>query len=152
MKQTTMLLLGILFCCVTQLAAAQPTNTATGMKPTVVTPDSLKFAQDPQSPKGVLVAIVEGNPNSGPYTVRLKIPAGTFYPAHFHGDTERVTILEGTVWFGVGDVADKSKAMPYGPGTYVSVPKGLHHFAIAQTDVLLQISGVGPTTTTMVKQ
>ena len=48
-----------------------------------------------------------GNPSKpGPYTLRLKFPAGFKLPPHFHPDAREVTILSGVWYTGYGETAD----------------------------------------------
>ncbi len=119
--------------------------------PTIVTPDNATWQPVPQF-KGWQMAVITGNPEKagGYYAYFLKAPAGGKAAAHFHGNTETVVVISGTAMFGVGDTLDESKAKEFGPGTVVSIPAGIHHFAIAKTPMVLEISGIGPDTTTYV--
>jgi len=51
-----------------------------------------------------------------PFTVRLKFPANYGIPAHWHHAVERVTVLSGTFYMGVGDKLDVEKSMALSPG------------------------------------
>jgi hypothetical protein len=58
-----------------------------------------------------------GNPSKpGPYTLRLKFPAGFKLPPHFHPDAREVTVLSGVWYTGYGETSDpaKLKALPAG--------------------------------------
>lgn len=117
----------------------------TSAAPTIVTMDTTKWTPGTGMMKGVDVAVLYGDPTKpGPYGIRLKIPANTTLPAHYHGDTENVTIISGTLYVGVGDKADAASAKPLGPGTFVSIPANLHHFALTKEPTVVQIEGVGP--------
>lgn len=119
--------------------------------PTIVTPDNAKWQPVPQF-KGWQMAVIVGNPATpgAYYAYLLKAPAGGRAAPHFHGRTENVTVISGTGMFGLGDTMNVSKMMTVGPGTVISVPAGLHHYAMAKTVLVLEISGIGPDTTTYV--
>jgi quercetin dioxygenase-like cupin family protein len=99
-------------------------------------------------PAGTKMAVLAGDPaKAGFYTIRVMIPdGGVVAPAHWHKMNEYVTVLQGTFLIGMGDTVDKSltKAMP--AGSFIIVPSGLHHYAIAQGDTTIQVSGDGPVT------
>jgi quercetin dioxygenase-like cupin family protein len=38
----------------------------------------------------------------------------------------------------------------FGPGTVVSIPAGVHHYAVAKTAIVIEVSGIGPDKTTFV--
>ncbi|HLY03253.1 MAG TPA: cupin domain-containing protein [Candidatus Cybelea sp.] len=102
--------------------------------------------------KGTQMAPIVGNPTGagGYYAYLLKVPAGTRVPAHFHAMRETVTVISGVMMFGIGDAIDAGKMLTLGPGNVVSVPAGLHHYAMAKTDSIIEVSGIGPDTTTFV--
>jgi uncharacterized RmlC-like cupin family protein len=102
--------------------------------------------------KGTQMAPIVGEPTGagGYYAYLLKVPAGTRIPAHFHAMRETVTVISGEMMFGTGDTIDTAKMMTLGPGNIVSVPASLHHYAMAKTDAIIEISGIGPDTTTFV--
>jgi quercetin dioxygenase-like cupin family protein len=119
--------------------------------PTIVVPDQLQWSAGTGPLAGVEIAVLVGDPTkSGPYTVRLRIPDGGKFGAHFHADTERVTVMSGTLLVGLGDTMTPStmKALP--AGSFVSIPAGLHHYAMAQGVTVIQIGGNGPMSMTMV--
>ncbi|MBV9269578.1 MAG: cupin domain-containing protein, partial [Candidatus Eremiobacteraeota bacterium] len=63
------------------------------------------------------MAVLTGDPTKpGPYVIRLKVPANTKLPAHYHGDTERVTVISGTFYVGLGDKVDAAKATAFPAG------------------------------------
>jgi len=97
---------------------------------------------------GVQVAVLYGDPSKpGLYVVRLKLPAGTKVIPHTHPDQIRtLTVLSGTLYFGLGDQYDESKLMPYPAGTFFSeVPNVAHYVAAKEGEVVFQATGIGPT-------
>ncbi|HEU5478775.1 MAG TPA: cupin domain-containing protein [Candidatus Tumulicola sp.] len=135
------------------VASAVPVTVAiAATAPTIVTPSHLQWAPGKGMPAGVKVAVLTGNPNaSGAYAVRLMLPDGTLFGPHFHGDAEWVTVLQGTLMVGLGDKVDKTKMKALGPGSFVAVPAGLHHYAMAKGATIIQLTGMGPMTMTAVK-
>ena len=115
--------------------------------------DDVKWIPVPNVfPAGAQIAVISGDPSKpGPYVVRLELPDGAKFGPHFHGDVENVTVLQGTLLVGVGDTADPSKMISLPAGSFVSVPMGLHHYAQAKGDTIIQIHGMGPSSMTMVK-
>lgn len=115
----------------------------------VVAPESLSYRADPAVP-GATIAIVAGDPQQGPYTLRAKLARGARTPPHSHPDTRHVTVLSGVYHFASGPSHDEKHAderlQGYGPGTVIVVPAGVVHYSAApQGEVVVQESGTGPT-------
>ena len=54
--------------------------------------------------KGAQMSVLSGDPSqTGPFTIRLKTPAGYKIAAHSHPTAERVTVISGNFHFGMGD-------------------------------------------------
>src|SRR6266567_1391967 len=87
-----------------------------------------------------------GNPSKpGPYTLRLKFPAGYKLAPHAHPDDREVTILSGTWYLGYGEQFDKAalKALP--AGRFYTEPANVAHFVeVREEPVMIQVSGTGP--------
>src|SRR3954469_3920179 len=82
--------------------------------------------------------------NPGPFTARLKTPAGYKIPAHQHPTAEAVTVISGEFNFGMGDKLDEAKAQKLGPGGFVDLPANMNHFAFATSESVVQLSSEGP--------
>jgi len=119
----------------------------------IVTPDDVKWIPSKQL-ANVKVAIMDGDPKKpgSPYTLRLKLPDGYTIPLHWHPDTERLTILSGTVMFGAGNKMDRSKTTALGPGSYVVIPAYVRHWVTAKGATIFQVSGVAPFTVNFINQ
>lgn len=141
-----LLLIAVLACSLVAPAfAADPT-------PTIVSPSQVHWTPGTGPFTGTQIAVLSGDPStSGPYTMRIHIPDGGKFPPHFHGDVENVTVLQGTLLVGLGDTMDPAKMIALPAGSFVSVPMGLHHYAMAKGDTIIQIHGMGPSSMTMVK-
>ena len=62
---------------------------------------------------------------------------------HYHFGTEHITVLRGTVYFAIGEKADRSKANAYGPGSFIENPSGAKHFEFFPYESVTQVSAVG---------
>jgi quercetin dioxygenase-like cupin family protein len=99
----------------------------------------------PSLESGAQVSVLEGNPGeAGVFTMRIRMPDGFFIAPHSHPNVERVTVISGTFLLGSGDVLDSDAADPLPPGSYVSLPPGMHHFAIAEGETVIQLTSIGP--------
>jgi quercetin dioxygenase-like cupin family protein len=86
-----------------------------------------------------------GSPSEpGPYTLRLKFPAGYKLAPHVHPDSREVTILSGTWYTGYGEKFDPTalKALP--AGSFYTEPANVAHFVEVREPVVIQVSGTGP--------
>ncbi|HTU82477.1 MAG TPA: cupin domain-containing protein [Candidatus Acidoferrales bacterium] len=120
--------------------------------PLIVTPSQLQWTTAPDLPAGAKMAVVDGDPSKVEhYTVRLMLPDGATFPPHYHGGDEMVTVLQGSIVVGLGDTIDLAKSQTLPAGSYVFLPAGVHHWARAKGDAVLQLSGMGPMTQTNVK-
>src|SRR6187401_1373243 len=74
----------------------------------IKTPSDLKWADAPPSlPAGAKIVVLDGDPGKpGPFTIRLQAPAGYKIPAHTHPTAEHITVISGTLNFGMGDKLD----------------------------------------------
>jgi uncharacterized RmlC-like cupin family protein len=123
-------------------SSADTMSSATAPTATIVTPASLKWAPMKGLP-GAWQAVVWGDPTkTGLYVMRLKLADGTKVAAHWHTGSERVTVLSGTLMFGVGNMMDVMSA--YGPGTFIVIPAKVHHHAMAKGETIVQVGGNGP--------
>lgn len=96
-------------------------------------------------PKGGQMAVLSGDPGkTGPFTARLKMPAGYKIPAHQHPHNEPVTVISGELNFGMGDKLDEKGAQKLGPGGFVDLPANINHFAFARVETVIQINSEGP--------
>ena len=140
MKTTSMMLgtIGLAIVAFASPARSEGEHTATA-------PDGIKWGDAPPVlNKGAKFAVLYGDPSKpGLFIVRLKIPANYKIMPHSHPTDENVTIVSGSVAFGMGDKLDpKSKAMA--AGSFVSMPAKMHHYAFSKVPTVIQVSGDGP--------
>jgi len=131
--------LGITVAVVAWSVSAQSTHV-------LVPADKVQWGPAPPVlPAGAQIAVLEGNPSEkGPVTLRLRFPANYNIPAHWHGMTERVTVLSGALHVGMGDTLDRQTSQTLEPGGFVSLPAAMHHFAWTAVPTVVQINLEGP--------
>ena len=114
--------------------------------PIAITPDAMVWTDGPSTlPPGSKAAVIEGSPKTdGMFTMRLRIPAGSAIPPHWHPRQERVTILSGAVDLGFGSVADAGKTKRYGAGSFYVNPPRVMHFLFFPEATEMQLTCVGP--------
>lgn len=111
----------------------------------MIAPDDLKWSDVASLPPGAKLAIIEGRLNEAePFTFRLKFPRDYKIPAHWHPAVERVTVLSGTFYMGLGDTLDVQRSMALSPGSMMIMQPKTHHFAWTQGEVVVQLNGIGP--------
>lgn len=128
------------------LAGAVPVFGQDGHADLLAGPATVKWGPAPPTlPKGAQFAVLSGDPSkSGPYVIRLKLPANYQIPAHSHPAAENVTILSGSFHAGMGDKLDRTKAMSFEPGGFVAMPANMNHYAWASRETVVQVHGDGP--------
>jgi quercetin dioxygenase-like cupin family protein len=127
------------------IALAQDAPSA-GHGAVMLTPDQVTWSPaSPRIPAGAKMSILEGDPRkAGPFTMRVSFPDGYRIGPHFHPVAERVTVLQGTYRWGVGDKFDAAALKPLPAGSFAVMPPGTHHFVEANGPTVTQVSGMGP--------
>jgi len=116
-------------------------------------PNQIEF-KAPLSP-GPQTAVLYGDPTkAGVFVTRVKFATGLKVMPHWHPDEWRtVVVLSGTFYFSIGEQWDESKLKAYPTGTFYSEPSKTPHYAWAKDgEVIVQITGMGPTGTTPIPQ
>jgi hypothetical protein len=135
----------LLVLCSLSVSAAPP-HSAKGEEHEIRTPDELKWVDGPSSLQaGAKMVVLEGDPSKdGPFVIRVKLPDGFRVAPHTHPKDERVTVITGTLYLGMGGTFDEKlgKAMP--AGSYGRTAAGMKHFGWVKGETILQLHGVGP--------
>lgn len=138
MRKTWVLALSL--CTVFVLAQSVTTQNA-------FSPDQVKWGPAPPvvQPEAQF-AVLEGDPmaSSGDYTIRLKMPSGFKIAPHWHPKRENVTVISGTFKVGMGDKFDESKMMSFPAGSFAYLDPDMHHYAMADGEVIVQVHGMSP--------
>jgi quercetin dioxygenase-like cupin family protein len=95
--------------------------------------------------KGAFVSVVSGDiEKPGPFVVRLKMPKGYKINPHWHPTDENVTVLAGTFKLGMGETFDEASMKELTVGGFALLPAEMRHYAMAETDAMVQVHGNGP--------
>jgi quercetin dioxygenase-like cupin family protein len=113
---------------------------------TMQAPTEIKWGEAlPALPPGNKLAVLYGDPTKqGLFIVRLKMPAAYKIPPHFHSIDELVTVISGSATMGMGDQIDMKTAKTLSAGSFSLIPARDHHFLVAKTDLVVQVTGMGP--------
>lgn len=133
------LALGAALAAAPMLRAAEPHHT-------VVSADAVTWGAAPPSlPAGAQAAVLLGHPGrEGPFVLRLRFPAGFVVPPHRHSKDEFVTLLAGRFSVTPGEKLDRAAITPLPPGSFFHLPAGMAHYAVADSEAVVQINGMGP--------
>jgi len=153
--KSVMLSLAVGLCLAIPAAAEEPqtpppATTAAAAAPAsahvLVAPMELKWGDAPPAlPKGARFAVLSGDPGAaGPYTIRLKLPAGYKIAPHWHPTDENVTVISGTFSLGMGDAFDQKSMKALPAGGYAVLPAEMRHYAWTKAGATVQVHGMGP--------
>ena len=150
MKATLRVVVAILATCTALVSAQSP------MKPDAqgflrVLPEDLAWNEG----TSMQAIVITGDPNKpGIYVLRNRFPPGVMSRPHFHDQDRFVTVIKGTWWTASGpdgDVYNPDKTVPIKTGGFMFHPAGGHHYDGAKNEeVIVQIIGMGPVTTTQI--
>lgn len=118
-----------------------------------VNPEDVQWKDAPVA-KGVQIANIEGDPSKpgAIYVQRVRFSPGVAARPHFHPEDRHIVVLKGTWYTGIGEDFDMNKAVPLKAGSYMKHPaKAVHFDGAKDEEVIVQITGIGPGTTTLVK-
>jgi hypothetical protein len=106
----------------------------------------LKWMDGPPGlPAGARFTVLDGDPSKeGLFTIRAIVPANYKIPAHWHPSTENVTVLEGTLYMGMGQKLDESKATALTAGGFTALPGKMGHFVFTKESAVIQVHAMGP--------
>ncbi len=111
----------------------------------MIFPADLKWADVPSLPPGAKIAVIEGPMNEAvPFTIRLRFPPNYRIPAHWHPAVERVTVLSGAFYMGIGDKLDMQNSTAVTPGGMMIMQPKTNHFAWTGEETVVQLNGNGP--------
>jgi quercetin dioxygenase-like cupin family protein len=112
----------------------------------VITPEELRWSTlAAYAMPGIEQVNLVGDPAlPGRYTIRLKFPKGYRVAPHTHPDSREVTVLSGTFANGYGSTFDATKLKMLPAGSFYTEPSDMPHFIEVQDDVVLQVTGIGP--------
>ena len=108
-------------------------------------PGRLNWGPGPAGmPKGVRMIVVSGDPaKAGPYTIRLRFPAGYKIGPHRHPTEEKMKIIVGGLTFGMGP-SKQTNLKSLTNGSVRVIPANTYHFASTSVGATVEFSGTGP--------
>jgi len=140
---------GLGVAALAQTLAEPPTRPATQTvaepRAVALTPSEMNWSRGGLAQPGMEQVNLVGDPaKPGRYTVRLKFPKGYRIAPHSHPDSREVTVLSGVYATGYGETFDSARLKILPVGSFYTEPANLAHFIEIEEDVMLQISGTGP--------
>ncbi len=109
-------------------------------------PAEMKWGPAPPAlPPGAQAVVLAGDPGKeGVFVIRAKLPAGYRVPPHWHPSDELVTVLSGTLQFGMGDKFDLASTRALTAGSFVTAAKDMRHYVQAKGPTVIQVTAMGP--------
>jgi quercetin dioxygenase-like cupin family protein len=113
-----------------------------------VLPTGIKWIPSPVVPETYRAVLLGSPDEAGLFVMRVKAPPGTRIMPHTHREDRVYTVLAGEWKLGFGDKFDADKLMSFPAGSVYRLPANVPHFqATGQTETIVQINAIGPSTT-----
>ena len=112
----------------------------------MIAANTIKWGPAPPGlPAGAQMAMISGDPSKAePYVLRAQMPANYRIAPHWHPTTENITVLSGSVAFGMGEKFDEPSMQTLPAGGFASVPADMRHTFMVKTAATIQVHGIGP--------
>ena len=126
-KRWMLVAFGTAVCAAMAIAVAIAPAGASDAKsvvPVVVPADKLDWKDNPALP-GMKIAVLWGDPKTGPYAAVKRVPAGTVLGLHTHSQDQRTVMISGVMelTIGAGERQDMTA------GSYAFIPGNVGHVA-----------------------
>jgi quercetin dioxygenase-like cupin family protein len=110
--------------------------------------EKIQWVDVPEIP-AVQAAVLLGDPEkAGPFVIRVRLPPNFQVEPHTHREGRTYTIISGEWNLGFGDKFDPRQFKTFGQGGFYRLPAGVVHFqAAGRHGTIIQIEGVGPSST-----
>ena len=118
----------------------------TAMTAVIAQPPAEAHRIVPVTPMTTDVEVLHGDPDKAgaPFVIRIRELAGGIIPPHRHPIDEHITVVQGTVYFAVGDTFDRAVLREMKTGSYAFIPKGSIMFGYTPEAAIVQVHGIGP--------
>ena len=128
----------------TVLVLTLPLTAAAGVRGQ--SPDKPEHRIVPIRPMSGDVEVLYGDPEKPgePFVMRIRELPGGIIPPHKHPVDEHITVLQGTLYFAVGEKFDRTAMKELKAGSYAFIPKGSTMFGWTPEAAIVQVHGVGP--------
>jgi quercetin dioxygenase-like cupin family protein len=90
--------------------------------------------------------IVAGDPEKPgePFVMRIHELPGAAIPPHVHPVDENLTVVQGVLYFAVGETWDRAALRELKVGDFAFVPRGSTMFGYCPDGAVVQVHGIGP--------
>ena len=111
-----------------------------------VLPGDINWKPFSAFPPPVRLAVIVGQPSeTGPYTIRVRVPNGVKLMPHKHSEDRVYTVISGVFYIGLGDQFDPAALQAYPPGSVIVLPGNTSHFHWAKSgEYITQVTAIGP--------
>ena len=111
-----------------------------------ILPEQIEWRPFPAFPPSVRLAVLVGEPSqSGPYVIRVKMPADGKLMPHRHPEDRIYTVMSGVFYVGLGERFDPGRLNAYPPGSVIVLPGNTWHFHWAKSgEYVTQVTAIGP--------
>jgi quercetin dioxygenase-like cupin family protein len=115
-------------------------------KPTMVTPDALTWKDSVALPKGAQGATLIGDSTkTGEVVViRAKFPANYQVPPHTHPFAETITVISGSIGFGMGEKVEMIGEMAKADSFLANPAKHAHYVWTGNEEAIIPVQYIGP--------
>ena len=139
MKCTRSITVGLVLCVLFAPIAKAAAQASSGSAPAGLT------EWQPGRVPGSGVMLLLGDPSKPElFVTRFRYPDGLRVGPHGHTTSVHITVLNGTLMLGMGDAFDSTHAQAYGPGSFVLLEGGMHHYEWFRGAVTIHVEGIGP--------
>ena len=136
------LLLSVSFMLVTGVTVARDTRHTN-----VITPEAVKWTENPAFPKGIQIATLVWRSDEGSARrslQRIKFPPNFIMPPHTHPFTEVVTVIAGNIGTNAGEKPEKKGDLLKPGAMWVYPAKHAHYAWTGDGEAILQVQYTGP--------
>ncbi len=146
--------IAVVVCMLGTLTVGTRAGSAQGLQPDaegflIAGPDDLRPAEGERS-----VRIIGNSSEPGLYVLQITWAPGSGSRPHYHDQARYIQVLRGTWWVSTGaasDVYDPDSMIPVEEGSFIYEPPNGHHYDMAKDEeVVVQIWGMGPVSTTRI--
>ena len=108
-----------------------------------LTPDQIKFGQNPTSPSQI--SVLYGKPTEpGLLITRVRYTPGLRIMPHSHPVDTVIVVLSGTLAFAEGEKFEEAKLQDFPAGSHIVLRANVPHYYQARSAVDFQAAAIGP--------
>lgn len=104
-----------------------------------------KWIEAPATLPGAQMMVLQGDiTKAGPYTIRLRFPAGYQVPLHTSANEVNMTVISGALHIGIAPNFDVNNSKEIGALSFATIPARMKHTEWVDTETIVQVHGLGP--------